>query len=146
MATSTRNTALALAAAAALVLAGCSTADPEPAPEETTAAVETTEAPEVVAEEAPQGTVVSVIEQEFSITLDREAFEAGTYTFQVENHGGASHSLVIEGDGIETASSVLINSGEMDQVIVDLPAGTYELWCSVGQHRGAGMSLTITVS
>ncbi len=143
MAASTTKQVLALAATTALVLSGCATAESEAEAAETPTIVETTEAME---KEEPQGTVVSVIEEEFSITLDRETFEAGTYTFQVDNHGGAPHSLMIEGDGIETASSVLINAGEMDQVIVDLPAGTYELWCSVGQHRSAGMSLTITVT
>jgi uncharacterized cupredoxin-like copper-binding protein len=146
----TRNTQalLAMLAAGVLALAGCASADPaaEDAMEKDDKMEKTDEAMEEEAMEEVEGTLVNIIEKEFEITLSEDTFAPGVYTFAVENHGGTQHSLVIEGDGIDTASTKLLSAGDKEMLIVDLPAGTYELWCSVGSHRQSGMSVTITVA
>jgi uncharacterized cupredoxin-like copper-binding protein len=36
--------------------------------------------------------------------------------------------------------------GQTVSVTVDLQPGTYEMWCPVMDHRGQGMTTTITVA
>lgn len=151
--------ALALLLGAALALAGCSSASPEssptptdtattdpvvtptptPTPSETTTPVES---PTPSAE----ATVVTVTEKDFSIELSTETFSPGVYTFEVANGGSFTHNLNISGPGVDDASTASLSGGSTGSVTVTLQAGTYELWCSIGNHRSAGMDLTITVS
>lgn len=35
--------------------------------------------------------------------------------------------------------------GESGSLTVDLQAGTYQIWCPVGNHRSQGMQTTLTV-
>lgn len=38
-----------------------------------------------------------------------------------------------------------IGSGSVEELTVTLQPGTYEVWCSVGNHRQRGMGTEITV-
>lgn len=97
---------------------------------------------------APGGTAnrVEVSENEFSISLTRREFTPGTYTFVVDNAGKANHDLSIKGPGVDGSKTAVLASGSEGEVTVTLQPGTYELWCTVGNHRDRGMTTTITVS
>ena len=111
-----------------LLVTGCSSGGDEP---EATAATE--------------GTVVTVTEKEFSITLSQTAFTPGVYTFVVNDEGSSTHNLNIEGPGVTGAATSDISAGGTESVTVTLESGTYELWCSIGGHRASGMDMTIDV-
>jgi uncharacterized cupredoxin-like copper-binding protein len=142
------TTGLALAVAAAICLTACSSgstaagstaAGSAATPSSTAAASSSSPA-------AATGTPVLVTEKEFSITMPKTSFAAGTYTFKVTNAGTFSHNLTIEGPGVDKQATATLQSGETGQVTVTLQAGSYELWCSVDSHKDKGMDTKITVT
>ena len=94
---------------------------------------------------APLGTSVGVVEKEFSITLDKKTFTAGSYTFTVKNQGSFPHNLTIEGPGVDKKKSPAMPGGQSGSLTVALQKGPYELWCSVDSHKDKGMDMKITV-
>ncbi len=62
-------------------------------------------------------------------------------TITVPNTGFALHTFVIEDAGINVA----IDPGDTQEVVVNLPAGTYTYICDVPGHEEAGMVGTLTV-
>lgn len=60
----------------------------------------------------------------------------------LNNQGAAEHNWVVTQPGLETP---LLNGGESGSVTVNLPAGTYEVICSVPGHAEAGMVGVLTV-
>lgn len=76
-----------------------------------------------------------------SVTIDAP----GTYTFEATNDGSAEHALEIEGNGVEEETET-VGPGDSSSLTVDLEAGTYEMYCPVGNHRELGMEGTVTVS
>jgi len=129
---------LAVMAVAALLLSGCGGGDSSSSggssPSETTSS------------SASQGTPVTAVEKEFSITLSPSTFSAGTYTFNVENQGSFPHNLTINGPGVDTQATPTIEGGQTGELTVTLQKGSYELWCSVDSHKEQGMDITIDVS
>jgi plastocyanin len=103
-------------------------------------------------DEAPSGTkkgavvkTIEVKETEFElrpaeITLD----EPGTYVFRAVNSGQTVHALEVEGEGIEEETEE-IEPGQSAELKVELEAGTYELYCPVGDHAEEGMEGELTV-
>jgi plastocyanin len=122
-------------AAALLALTACSTSANPTGP----AAGEPTSA-----SASDTGIPVEVGEHEYSITLPRKNFTPGTYTFVVDNTGRAGHDLTIKGPGVEVAK--IMPAGSQAEVVVALRPGTYELWCSIDNHRDRGMRQTVTVA
>lgn len=94
--------------------------------------------------EQPSGTKVTAALTEFSINLSQQDLQPGTYTFVAENTGEATHALEIEGAGIEESTDTLA-PGESANLVVELPAGSYVLYCPVANHRDQGMQLQVTV-
>jgi uncharacterized cupredoxin-like copper-binding protein len=91
------------------------------------------------------GSVVDVALADFSIQPSAIDVEPGSYTFHVVNEGESVHALEVEGPGgeVETAD---LGPGESADLDVDLSeAGTYEMYCPVGDHRDRGMEGSITV-
>lgn len=89
---------------------------------------------------------IAVSETEFrlepaTVTLD----EAGTYTFRAVNDGAIDHALEVEGEGVEEETDT-IGPGESAELTVELTAGTYELYCPIGNHREQGMDGSIEVA
>ena len=88
---------------------------------------------------------VEVSETEFRLepatfTLD----EPGTYTFRAVNDGSVDHALEVEGGGIEEETDT-IAPRDSAELTVELAAGTYELYCPIGNHREQGMEGSIEV-
>lgn len=88
---------------------------------------------------------VTAVEKDFSIELSEASFTPGTHTFRVQNQGPSPHDLRIEGPGVASAGSPVITRGATTELTVTLEPGTYQVWCSVGNHRAQGMETTITV-
>jgi plastocyanin len=93
-----------------------------------------------------RGTVVNVTEKEFSIALSQATFTPGTYTFVVKDDGATSHNLNIKGPGVTNAATSTISAGGSTSLTVTLKSGSYELWCSIGNHKANGMDMTIAVA
>ena len=91
-------------------------------------------------------TTVTAEEGDFFITLSRDTLSPGTYEFTVKNTGNATHSLAIAGPGGVDATSDTLQGGKSTTMTVTLQAGTYEVWCPIGNHRAMGMDTTLTVS
>jgi hypothetical protein len=80
---------------------------------------------------------------EYQIHLP-ESLPAGKLTFNVENGGKEDHGFEIEGNGIEQKTSIL-KAGDSAALEVDLPPGTYTVYCPVRGHKGKGMQRMLVV-
>ena len=76
----------------------------------------------------------------------RGLLKAGSYTITVMNTGSATHDLAVEEDGTTKAKSDKIGPGQSTTLTVDLDAGEYVFFCSIGNHRAMGMELKVQVS
>lgn len=74
-----------------------------------------------------------------------QTLASGKQTFTIVNAGKEQHGFVIEGNG-QRASRENLMRGDSGQVEVNLPAGTYEVWCPVDGHKEKGMRTTVTVT
>jgi len=95
---------------------------------------------------ASEAEAITATEKDFSISLDEDSLKAGSYTITVKNDGNATHDLAVEEDGTTKAKSDSIGPGESTTLKVDLDAGKYVFYCSIGNHRAMGMETTVTVS
>ncbi len=93
-----------------------------------------------------QTQALTATEENFSISLDQENLTAGTYEITVVNNGSATHDLAVEEDGTTEATSDSIAPGESTTLTVDLDAGEYVFYCSIGNHRAMGMEITVQVT
>ncbi|MBN1530816.1 MAG: cupredoxin domain-containing protein [Thermoleophilaceae bacterium] len=93
------------------------------------------------------GETVKVSATEFEFTPSSPSVEkAGTITFDVTNDGSVDHALEVEGPGDEVETDT-IPAGRSAKLTVDLSkAGTYEMYCPIGNHRQMGMEGTIKVA
>jgi plastocyanin len=83
---------------------------------------------------------------DFQIELSETEMAAGEYEMEVTNDGDASHDLVVERDGEDVAATEVLDSGASEILAVTLEPGEYVFYCSVGNHRGMGMEITVTVT
>ena len=89
---------------------------------------------------------VSVTEGEMFIELSEDSYSAGTYTFEVTNTGNMPHDFVVEQGGSDVAATEVLRPGQSATLEVELAAGDYVFYCSVGSHRAAGMEVAVTVA
>ena len=136
-----RGALLACGLAAGLVLAGCGGAE-EATPDSGAPPATMSESPPA---ETGAATAVTAEETEFSIELSKQTFSPGTYTFTAHNAGTFPHDLTIAGPGVDEAKTEVLQPGSSGAVTVELRKGSYDVWCSVGNHRDQGMETTITV-
>ena len=135
------KTLCALTAVLALGLAGCGDDDEETATTTTGAATQEQPSPP----EEPPSETVRITETEFAIApADVNVPKAGVVEFKVENAGGVPHALEVESDELEEETDE-IAPGERATLTIDLPTGTYELYCPIGDHEDRGMVATLTV-
>jgi plastocyanin len=125
---------------AAAFLAGCSSSGGGGGAGTTPASAATASSSAAVA-----GTAVTATEKEYSISLSTQTFTSGPYTFTVHNTGETAHNLTIEGPGVDKQATSTIQPGQTATLAVTFQKGTYELWCSVDEHKDQGMDLHITV-
>jgi uncharacterized cupredoxin-like copper-binding protein len=79
---------------------------------------------------------------EDSLKFDSESYDSGAGCIEItyKNGGSTSHNLLIDGK-----SGFKLSVGDVDKGTVELPAGTYELYCDVAGHR-ATMHADLNVS
>ena len=89
-----------------------------------------------------------VAEDKAGLKFDKSELSAsaGDVTITMDNPdgNGMPHDVAIEGDGVDATGEV-VQPGGVSEVSADLKPGTYTFYCSVGQHRQAGMEGTLTV-
>lgn len=82
---------------------------------------------------------------EFAFSPAQVTADAGEHEFQIVNRGEVEHALEIHAPGGEVMTD-RVAPGESATVTADLSeAGTYELYCPVGDHRRRGMEGSVTV-
>ncbi len=116
--------AAALGAAAGILISGCSTSSGQ-----------------------ASGTVVTAAETEYQIVLSQTSFTPGTYTFVVTNHGLLTHSLEINGPGVNGQQLPhVLGPGQSASMTVTLRPGSYDVFCQADHHRARGMNVVIQVT
>jgi uncharacterized cupredoxin-like copper-binding protein len=90
----------------------------------------------------PRRTAVDLLE--WDIRSSYETLAAGRVTFNANNRGEDDHNLSVRGGGKEYGA-VDLAPGESTPFVLELPAGSYTLYCSLVGHEAAGMKLSITV-
>jgi uncharacterized cupredoxin-like copper-binding protein len=95
----------------------------------------------------PSTETVKLSETEFKISpADASVKKTGTVTFEVTNDGKIDHALEVEGPSDEVETDT-IAPGESATLEVDLSkAGTYEMYCPIGNHKDQGMEGTVAVA
>jgi uncharacterized cupredoxin-like copper-binding protein len=96
---------------------------------------------------APAPAAVNVKLSEWKVELSGGTIAAGTVTFTVTNAGSIPHALEVEGQGIEQETGV-IQPGASATLTLTLKAGTYEVYCPVGNdsHKKLGMETRLKVA
>jgi hypothetical protein len=89
--------------------------------------------------------VVEVRLTEFAIEMP-PTVPIGPVTFSVTNAGTTEHNFEVEGQGLEERFDVHLKPGETKNLQVDLPAGTYVVYCPVEDHKARGMQLELKVA
>ncbi len=69
----------------------------------------------------------------------------GRVTFVVVNDGEEEHSFEIEGRGLHEELERPLAPGETGKLAVELTAGTYSVYCPLGDHRALGMDRRLRV-
>jgi plastocyanin len=144
--------ALAIAGVFALGAAGCGSSSDSgsdtttapattAAPPATTAPPSTTapSTPTTVAVEADPGGQLAFVQKSLSAP-------AGEVTFVLTNASSVPHDLSIEKGDEDLGATEVISGGATAELTVNLEPGTYEFYCSVGDHEASGMKGTLTVS
>jgi plastocyanin len=130
------------AAVAVLALAGCGGDDKESSAKST---------PEATATEAPAsgggGENLTIAADPSALKFDKTELtaKAGKVTITMDNPSDIPHAIEIEGNGVEEEGET-VGKGEKSIATADLKAGTYDFYCPVGNHRGAGMEGKLTVN
>ena len=89
----------------------------------------------------------TVVMAEFTFAPDRMVVPAGRDTFVLQNTGQFPHNVHIEGNGVSVdVSPNPVAGGDSFTGAVTLPAGTYDVWCPVSNHKDRGMVGTLTVA
>jgi uncharacterized cupredoxin-like copper-binding protein len=130
--------AVAIAALAGLAIAGCGGGDNGG----------TTTAAQGSATTTPAGggSTVKMSETEYKLQPSDPSVKAGTVTFDVTNDGQVTHSLEVEGPGVEEELASDLAPGDGGTLTVDLSKpGKYELYCPIDNHKQLGMEGTLTV-
>jgi plastocyanin len=102
-----------------------------------------------IEEPGPEGPVshLSVKAAEWSYTLSRPEVDSGEAIIELNNQGEDNHNLKLqrEGSGEPPLAVPEAAPGEQTTARVNLPAGTYRLYCSLFEHDEKGMHATLLV-
>jgi plastocyanin len=126
---------------ALLAVAGCGGDDEKPASggsSESTPAAESGGGGENLAISADPGGALKFDKTDLTA-------KAGKVTITMDNPSDVPHAVEIEGNGVEEEGKTVGKGGKSVATAV-LKAGTYDFYCPVGNHRGAGMEGKLTVN
>ena len=95
---------------------------------------------------SPAAEVTVVIVKDF--TLDpKDVSVQGAVSLAVTNEGPTVHNIAIRDDaGAVVGTTKDLKTGESETLTVEIPAGTYTLFCSLPGHESLGIKGTLTVS
>jgi len=135
-----RTRLLALLAVLALVLAACGDDNDDGGSAGTGTEEESTATPE-----GPAAATVKLTETEFKIDpAQLQVTKSGVIQFDVQNEGGVTHALEVEGKGVEEETED-IPAGQSATLKVQLDPGSYELYCPIDGHEDKGMTADVNV-
>jgi plastocyanin len=82
-----------------------------------------------------------------ALAFDKTSLEApaGNVTIDFTNDASIPHNVTVEGDGVEDEATDTISQSTATLTLSNLQPGTYTFYCSVGNHRDAGMEGTLTI-
>ena len=82
-----------------------------------------------------------------ALAFDKPSLEApaGNVTIDFTNDASIPHNVTVEGDGVEDEATDTISQSTATLTLSNLQPGTYTFYCSVGNHRDAGMEGTLTI-
>jgi len=128
---------------ATLAVAGCGGDDEEPASGGSSESTPTATATEAA---SSGGENLALAADAGALKFDKSELTApaGKVTITMDNPSDIPHNVEIEGNGVE-AKGETVGKGEQSVATADLKAGTYDFYCAVGNHRGAGMEGKLTV-
>jgi uncharacterized cupredoxin-like copper-binding protein len=89
-------------------------------------------------------TAGEVLMSEFEFDPSDVTAAAGS-TVTARNEGSVEHDLRLRQDGEEIGGTELVGPGGSEQLQLDFPAGSYEMFCSVPGHEDAGMVGSFTI-
>lgn len=89
--------------------------------------------------------IIEVKLTEFAVELPKTV-PVGKMIFSVTNVGTVEHNFEVEGKGLEKKFEMNLKPGETRNLQVDLPAGTYTVYCPVDDHKKRGMQLELMVA
>jgi len=91
-------------------------------------------------------TRVQVVAKEFFFILSRRDVPPGPAIVELVNFGQDAHDLRLQRLGSSRVlGTPIIQPGSYYDLHVDLQPGTYELYCSVADHRALGMDTRLIV-
>ena len=89
---------------------------------------------------------VQVSADEFSLALSRSKLRAGPAIVELVNYGEDDHDLALRRvGGTRTYRVGIVHPSGTGEFETRLRPGRYRLWCTLGDHRGKGMTATLTV-
>ena len=142
----TRIKTLVATSLLALAVVACGSSGTTPAP--TAAAASPAPASTSPASAAPSAATqaTAVIVKDF--TLDPlDVAVAGTVSLAVTNAGPTVHNVAIRDDaGAVLGTTADLKSGASETLTVEIPAGSYILFCTLPGHESLGIKGTLTVS
>ncbi len=133
--------AVGAVAAVPLVAAGCGSSDDE---SDSTSSGTSSGESTTAAATGPGGTV-KVSLTDFKFNPADPTVKSGDVTFDATNDGQTVHSIEVEGPGEESELPEDLQPGQSGKLTVNLPPGTYEWYCPIGNHKDLGMEGEITV-
>lgn len=102
-----------------------------------------------IVESAPPPTLshLSVKAVEWSYTLSRPEVPAGEVVVELDNEGEDSHNLKLQREGSEEPPLAVPEAAASNRTSarLNLPPGTYHLYCSLYEHEMKGMHATLVV-
>jgi plastocyanin len=129
-----------LGAVVGLVLGGCGE-DEEPSQ----GGGGQTETEQATQPAVPEAQTVNVSATDFAFDPPNPRVKAGVVEFRLTNDGQAPHALEVEGPGGEVQTRV-IQAGQSATLKTELrEAGSFEMYCPVGNHREMGMEGEVRV-
>jgi plastocyanin len=108
--------------------------------------------PQTKPEAEPEANTVGVSSydspEHFTYELSRNEAKTGEVTIELNNRGEDPHNLNLRAEGSEERLLEFSNTqpGHHQSATINLPPGTYHLWCSLPTHEAKGMQATLVVA
>jgi plastocyanin len=91
------------------------------------------------------GATLSETATDFKFSQPSATAKAGNVSIKLANKGQAPHAIEIEGAPGGDTKSAVIQPGATTTLAAKLPAGKYEFYCPVDNHKQMGMKGELTV-